>query len=174
MINYRILGAFVLLALFLSDAHSAVVTMNPNPITSLSQGAYVYELELVSADSNTNIFRFDLNLVQASTTGQGVAFTFVFDQSIVSSSVVNQGGYYWLSFSNPNYLSVGVQDTATAGITGTIEFTLSATPHTLDVTPYFGTVKSATFSAVPIPGAAWLFGSGLLGLIGMARRMKAA
>lgn len=29
-------------------------------------------------------------------------------------------------------------------------------------------------SAVPIPATAWLFGSGLLGLIGMARRKKAA
>lgn len=28
-------------------------------------------------------------------------------------------------------------------------------------------------SAVPLPAAAWLFGSGLLGLIGMARRKKA-
>ena len=27
---------------------------------------------------------------------------------------------------------------------------------------------------VPLPGAIWLFGSGLLGLTGMARRMKAA
>jgi len=30
-----------------------------------------------------------------------------------------------------------------------------------------------TVSLVPIPAAAWLFGSGLLGLIGLARRMKA-
>lgn len=29
-------------------------------------------------------------------------------------------------------------------------------------------------SAVPIPAAVWLFGSGLLGLVGMARRKKAA
>jgi len=28
--------------------------------------------------------------------------------------------------------------------------------------------------AVPIPAAVWLFGSGLLGLVGMARRKKAA
>ncbi len=28
----------------------------------------------------------------------------------------------------------------------------------------------ATNSAVPIPAAAWLFGSGLLGLVGIARR----
>jgi len=30
-----------------------------------------------------------------------------------------------------------------------------------------------TIQAVPVPAAAWLFGSGLLGLIGMARRKKA-
>jgi hypothetical protein len=29
-------------------------------------------------------------------------------------------------------------------------------------------------SAVPVPAAFWLFGSGLIGLIGVARRKKAA
>jgi hypothetical protein len=32
----------------------------------------------------------------------------------------------------------------------------------------------AVFNPVPLPAAVWLFGSGLLGLIGMARRKKAA
>jgi len=31
---------------------------------------------------------------------------------------------------------------------------------------------SATVSAVPIPGAIWLFGSGLIGLIGMSKKNK--
>ena len=31
-------------------------------------------------------------------------------------------------------------------------------------------VRSGDVSAVPIPAAVWLFGSGLLGLVGMARR----
>ena len=32
----------------------------------------------------------------------------------------------------------------------------------------------AEVSAIPIPAAAWLFGSGLLSLVGIARRKKAA
>jgi len=40
---------------------------------------------------------------------------------------------------------------------------------------YTGTpLDGSTVSAIPIPAAAWLFGSGLLGLIGVARRRKAA
>jgi hypothetical protein len=35
-------------------------------------------------------------------------------------------------------------------------------------------VMSMTISEVPIPPAVWLFGSGLLGLVGVARRKKAA
>ena len=35
------------------------------------------------------------------------------------------------------------------------------------------TQDSVSVSTVPIPAAVWLFGSGLLGLVGMARRKKA-
>lgn len=40
-------------------------------------------------------------------------------------------------------------------------------------TPYTE-VFSMQFTAVPVPAAVWLFGSGLLGLVGIARRKKAA
>lgn len=36
-----------------------------------------------------------------------------------------------------------------------------------------GTIDNVTVSAVPVPAAVWLFGSGLLGLVGLARRKKA-
>jgi len=39
---------------------------------------------------------------------------------------------------------------------------------------YAWAVQSGDVSAVPVPAAVWLFGSGLLGLIGVARRKKAA
>jgi len=35
-------------------------------------------------------------------------------------------------------------------------------------------VMVTNVAAVPVPAAAWLFGSGLLGLIGVARRKKTA
>jgi hypothetical protein len=37
-----------------------------------------------------------------------------------------------------------------------------------------GIVNEAQVSAVPVPAAVWLFGSGLLGLVGIARRKKKA
>ena len=40
-------------------------------------------------------------------------------------------------------------------------------------TPY-SEVYNVTVSAIPVPAAVWLFGSGLLGLVGIARRRKAA
>lgn len=33
-------------------------------------------------------------------------------------------------------------------------------------------IRNADITVVPVPAAVWLFGSGLLGLVGMARRMK--
>jgi hypothetical protein len=38
---------------------------------------------------------------------------------------------------------------------------------------YFVTISVESVSAVPVPAAAWLFGSGLLGLVGVARLKKA-
>ena len=48
-------------------------------------------------------------------------------------------------------------------------------PDSFTVSSFFGSwaVHSGDVSAIPVPAAVWLFGSGLLGLIGIARRKKA-
>ena len=50
------------------------------------------------------------------------------------------------------------------------------TPTIMPANVHYHTLPGSGFgqAAVPVSGAAWLFGSGLLGLVGIARRKKAA
>lgn len=62
---------------------------------------------------------------------------------------------------------------ATVGVGGTI----GVAPYTVqadDVTWKINATSEFSASTIPIPGAFWLFGSGLLGLLGISRRKKAA
>lgn len=86
--------------------------------------------------------------------------------------------YNWMSLNSQNYSESG-------SYTSTLDFS-----HTLQITgiqgldgngnnvPLNSVTGSAGYSypiasAVPVPAAVWLFGSGLLGLIGVARRRRA-
>lgn len=60
---------------------------------------------------------------------------------------------------------------------GTLSMTSAGLSASLAVAiedPGVNTTGTIGASAVPVPAAAWLFGSGLLGLVGMARRKNAA
>ena len=59
----------------------------------------------------------------------------------------------------------------TGGISGN-GFDLTPTQWTLSAQATGGTYSMA-LAAIPVPAAVWLFGSGLLGLAGLARRKKA-
>lgn len=87
-----------------------------------------------------------------------------------------------------NCATVGVACANTSG-EGVFTYAVSGGAYTLDYaatvpsggfagTQYYahlvGTVTVAPVSQVPVPAAAWLLGSGLLGLVGVARRRKAA
>ncbi len=65
-----------------------------------------------------------------------------------------------LDFSNPNVLTWSTQDLA---------FNSTLNGNTLDVQSF-----TATIQAVPLPAAAWMFGSALLGLTGVSRRRRKA
>lgn len=76
---------------------------------------------------------------------------------------------YW----NGSEFNVG--GLATVVQTGANRWDLSFTHIQLDL-PFtdFTSVMTMQISQVPLPAAVWFFGSGLLGLVGMARRRKAA
>jgi hypothetical protein len=115
--------------------------------------------------------------------------------------LTNTNGIYHLTglggnpYSGPDYLIIGppgaggTYSNANGSIAGnkphnpfidqTATFTLAlagATSSTVisDVIFSFGTQEGSNVAAVPIPAAVWLFGSGLVGLIGIARRRRSA
>ena len=69
-------------------------------------------------------------------------------------------------FSNTNSTAYGE-----SGVTSSNWVNLSVAPNSLFFSLY-GLSSAVVVSAVPIPAAVWLFGSGLLGLISVARRKK--
>lgn len=79
-------------------------------------------------------------------------------------------------FNDWNLLScAGVLCSDSISTSGMVSVTFDVTSGT---TYAFGAdagagVYTESFSAVPVPAAVWLFGSGLLGLVGIARRKKA-
>ncbi len=94
----------------------------------------------------------------------------------------NENVYFTLAF-NANTMMGNVDqmvygDCAPTGLMGPMMTgDMCMTGHSDTLTGYFGTMDgvplSLNLSAVPVPAAVWLFGSGLLGLVGVARRKLA-
>ena len=85
-------------------------------------------------------------------------------------SPFTEGSPLTISDSNTDILSIGRIMVGMDSNNNLLDFELGCiTPGTANVAG-FGDCSSTSVSAVPVPAAAWLFGSGLIGLVGMARR----
>jgi hypothetical protein len=89
-------------------------------------------------------------------------------QSLDLSSLTNGASYSALAdfYSTSTFLGFAVfeDEAMTIPVTSGVTITSDSTGETIPVNPV----------VVPIPSAVWLFGSGLLGLVGISRRKKAA
>jgi len=180
-----IMGIFTMLGVLVTTAEAATVSLIPN-FTQTSVGDTV-TLSIEGSDFTGNT--------------DGGSFQTTWDPAVLQLAGFSVANPPWdLSFvsdSNPNdglldTFSVGTSlagGTGQAFSIGTLTFDVVGEGTTLVSMiddPVFGgwsqpgtvpiTViyEGATVTAVPVPAAVWLFGSGLLGLVGISRRKKAA
>ena len=130
----------------------------------------------------------DLAIDVANTSGQDLTFSFGFDIIALASAsgdlasanatVDMLDDFGFVDILAIASAGVGVQlaadATGDASQSGVIEFTLLAGDfNSMSISGFIDSNGTAE-SVIPVPAAVWLFGSGLLGLVGVARRKQAA
>jgi len=135
-----------------------------------------------------------LNLVSTPTFSTAMVAGGLTDSGLPFTNIAVGAGSIDVSFSSCTFLNIGACPTLAGDFTildnltfavdpnwlgPTTDAVLSTTPIAttwfdtasvaLDPQPIYGTA-TITVSAVPVPAAVWLFGSGLIGLVGIARR----
>lgn len=140
-----------------------------------------------STTNPSNAWSFTFSGGSGSFSAAGGMLTTGFSYTPISGALVDNGdGTYTGSYSfgfgpAPAVATTTTWDVTLVGSTVTL-VTLDTEPNGINGTSFtniFGTISpvmngtaTGSVSAVPIPAAAWLLGSGLLGLAGVARRRK--
>ena len=117
---------------------------------------------------------FALNLKNTSTLDKAVGAQLFFNTGYTDSGendVPNHSSLQWIEKSNTASLSWDISSIANKEHVTAIGFKLGTT-HVDGYSLDSGDNWQVKASSVPIPGAVWLLGSGLLGLIGFRRKMK--
>jgi len=166
------------MTLVLSSAHAATVQLSGSVatgITGLDVGGTTYDVGFIGTHTHTE-WASMLDVTSLSAANDVIlAIATAFDNAGVTSI-----RYETLSGGTFDY-AVG---TLYYGTTGTQLIGVSITPtgswsnfvgaSNAPLNNSYPFAVDLTVSSVPVPAAVWLFGSGMLGLIGVARRKKAA
>ena len=132
-----------------------------NQTLSMANGAAIVAMEFTTDEDSITNWRVELNILPSGP----------LDVGDVTQTIITYNR------------DAGVEDTGRTQTVDLILSFLSISAVSSDPTPIssidFGTASTAgtwtgEIANVPLPAAAWLFGSGLLGLAGIARRKKTA
>jgi len=147
-----------------------VTVLQGDFIDTIGTGSFTYDDTLITGIGSEIISPAD---------GLSIEFN-VFGQEFTESNDVDYPGFPELAFLDGNVLSLDffVVDTAACfGCSNPTEIIQEGVNEfgIFDLNPVAGGGFEGELSvnAVPVPAAVWLFGSGLIGLIGVARRKKA-
>jgi len=156
-----------------SGSHSGVVDGTESPTVD---NAWVFfgSTGMSGSESNTNVLTASGNTATVDLSGWVVAWNGLDSASGVPTVPMGAGAWFGSTTDGVAQVTCGVD----CGDGDTYTLVYSATVPAGDPSN-FGTTKyllnlTGTISAVPVPAAVWLFGSGLVGLAGVARRRKAA
>lgn len=177
------------------EGNDTFATANAGTIGSTHTGTIG---DASAASNDVDIWSFNLNA--GSTLNTSISYTGLYNASdanpVMTLFMENGGSYYSVASTDPSAHGTGFSFTAWA----TGNYFLAITADFNQGLDAFGNASSDAYfqstesilgtafdsfagnsftsfsyevSAVPVPAAVWLFGSGLLGLVGMARRRKA-
>ncbi len=169
-------------SIFLSPAHAAVVQFNSGGtaatgIIGLDVGGTFYDVDFTGSITHNNwATMLDVNTLSDATTVIGAIAT-ALDSAAVTLLEYDtpSGGVFefnsttlYYGTNSTSLLGVGINSFFGSNwgsfIGGSTSPLNDSFPLAVDLTP----------SAVPVPAAVWLFGSGLIGLVGVAKRKKNA
>ena len=145
--------------------YSIDLSVGTDPV-SYPDGSYAgagYELYFGMGSVDTWLSIYD-GTIESEDAAEVAAF-------IDADSIFDNDTYSSWSDCVPGALGCGLNSLSTTG-TLTVSAILNAGENYFLDGDVGGWVYTDTVSAVPVPAAVWLFGSGLIGLIGMARRKK--
>ena len=133
--------------------------------------ALTLQQQTIGADDLGSTWTFSFDAKQGDITGTSSASAWI--RTIDGGSTLGENrlnttslGLNWGSYAVSLYI-----DPLWNGMTLEFGVNSAATDYTMSGV-YYDNLSLTGTPAVPVPAAAWLFGSGLLGLIGVARRRK--
>lgn len=112
---------------------------------------------------------------QAIATTPGAPYTVSFSlcsQEDEGVGTPNQFQAIWDGFAISNQVNIPDQPYALNSFTVTASTALTTLEFGFRNDPYYLLIDDVSVAVVPIPGAVWLLGSGLVGLVGLRRKFK--
>jgi len=188
-------GLAAIVALFsASMVNAAIVSLTPSSQTANNTDTFnltLHGTEFTNDVSFLNMtLTWDSNLLQLNTSDAQIsaaATTALFDMGSFFSLIDSTAGSLTLAFDTPfgvpvvttpsgifDFLTLEFEAVSLAVTTATVTAAVGVQGGWLDGSnsPFTASYNDAQVSlnAVPVPAAVWLFGSGLIGLAGIARR----